>query len=174
MKKFILISIGVIVLGYLALRAWASYYTEKYRPLSYEQAGTNFTKAFNSERVKRGLPIIPKNWSNINPLYYKVQTWVNPDTIPPRYAEKTVVAGLKAQIEGEEDRYELNQKEKVSYQLVIEYNYLDSSLVCTLRETWKPDSNKVRYSGDILYTLTIDQAIDTLRAYGLTRLGINQ
>jgi len=172
MKKYVLIGLRAIVVGYIGLRIWTTYYIEKHRPLSYEEARTNFTKVFNKDRIKRGLPIIAETWNNANPLHYKIQVWENPDTIPPRYAEKTVGAGLKAQIEFEEDRYELKKTDKVSYQVVIEYNFIDSALVCSLRNTREPDSNGTRWSGDIVATLTIQQANDSLQAYGLARDGL--
>jgi len=57
MKKIILIIVLSVLIIYAGLRIWAHYYLEKHRSLTYEEAGTDFSKVFNNERKKVGLPI---------------------------------------------------------------------------------------------------------------------
>jgi hypothetical protein len=147
-------------------------YEKKY--LSYKQAGTDFTQSFNSERKKMNLPILPSNWINTNPLHYKIQTWENPDTTVPRHSEKTVAATTRAEFDREIDRYNLKKIGESFYQVVIEYSKSDNSWSCTLRETSLPEREGklkgIRYSGTIISDLTFEQAIDTLKRYGIERL----
>lgn len=78
--------------------------------LTYQEAGTDFTKTFNNQRRKLNLPVIPDNWKPENPLHYKVQRWINPDTSLPIHAEKLVQASYYAEYVGEEDRYNIEKR----------------------------------------------------------------
>lgn len=179
MKKNIrifLIVLIVVYFGYTINLNIKSYQKliEDNRHLSWEEAGTDLTKSFNDKRKILNLPIIPDNWENVNPLDYGIQTWVNPDTTFPRYAEKTVSANTKKEFVRETDRYNLKRKNDKNYQIVIEFNYSQIMRICTLRETSDPEKEgklkNVRYIGTIIDTLTYEQAIDTLKLYGLSRL----
>lgn len=102
-KILILIPILLIV-GYIAFD-W-----NKVGDKSFEEAGTDFTKSFNSVIKKMNLPIIPENQTNLSPLDYKVQTWENPNLILPSHSEKTVFATYEtAEFEREIDRYNLKK-----------------------------------------------------------------
>lgn len=176
MKRNYLI-FGILILSIL-LNIGLIVTREKHRSISYIEAGTDFTKKFNPERIKRRLPIIPDTWKNVNPLHYKIQTWENPDTIIPRYSEKLVAADAKAQISHEIDRYDLRKiclkDYNLFYQIVVEYNYVDDTWDCTLRNTQEPersgDLKGIRFAGDVICNLTMAQVNDTLKTYGLTRL----
>ena len=143
--------------------------------MSYEEAGTDFTKSFNSERIKMNLPIIPENWTNTSPLDYKIQTWENPNRELPYHSEKTVVATYEtAEFEREIDRYKLKELGNKYYQVVIKYSKQDDNWTCTLRKTEPPvkegKAKGLRSDGEIIAELTLDQANDTLNKYGIKRL----
>ncbi len=180
MKKIL---IGIAILLCVLFTATAGiyfYYVEKYEALSYFEAGTDYTKIYNKERMKRSLPVIPDNWQNVNPLHFKVQNWMNPDYDLPRHAEKTVVAGLKAQIEQESDRYELWKEDSTYYQIRIKYDFIRDSWLYTYVETIEPNifekHNGVNLRTTVwktLDTLSSEQAIDSLKLYELERLNYN-
>jgi hypothetical protein len=146
----------------------------KTEDISYEEAGTDFTVSFNSERMKMSLPILPDNWAHIHPLEYKIQVWENPDTILPVHSEKIVVATSKAEFEREIDRYNLKKIDHKFYQVVIEYSKSDNLWNCTLRATEPPvkegKAKGLRSAGKIIAELTLEQANDTLNKYGIQRL----
>lgn len=167
-KKILNYILIALLFGYI-------FYTwNKKRDLSFEQAGTDFTQAYNNERIKMNLPILPNNWTNTHPLHYKIQVWENPDTTLPIHSEKTVVATPRAEFDREIDRYNLKKIGDKFYQVVIKYSKSDNLWTCTLRETSPPErdgkSKGIRYSGTIISDLTLDQANDTLKKYGINRL----
>lgn len=141
--------------------------------LTYKEAGTDFTKTFNNERRKLHLPVIPDNWTPENPMHYKVQRWINPDTSLPVHAEKLVEASYYAEYVGEEDRYNIEKRGDNYYQVVTRFSIEDSSWSCSMRITPVPerDGDRVfRYDGNVLTKLTLKQAEDTLKKYRLKRL----
>lgn len=141
--------------------------------LTYQEAGTDFTKTFNTQRRKFSIPVIPDNWTPENPLDYKVQRWINPDTSLPVHAEKLVEASYYAEYVGEEDRYNIEKRGDNYYQVVTRFSIQDSSWTCSMRSTPVPewDGDRVfRYAGTVLTELTLKQAEDTLKKYRLKRL----
>jgi len=171
-NKYLVVILVLLLLGNNIRLGWIIYskQIEENRLISYEEAGTDFTKVFNDKRVILNLPIIPEDWISIDSLHYKIQTWENPDTIIPNYSEKTVVADTKAQFLREIDRYTLKRQNNYDYQLVIEFDYQKLTRICTIRNTYRPTENGLRYAGDVVGTISIDQAEDTLKFYGLNRL----
>jgi|SRR5690606_10048370 len=169
--KIITIIPILIILGYMVLD-WTN---TNVRGLSFEKAGTDLTKSFNSERIKMNLPIIPENWSHLNPLEYKMQTWENPILTLPSHSEKIVNATFEtAEFESEVDKYNLKKIGEKYYQVVIEFSKIKNKWYCTLREASpnpiEVNSTYLRDDGKIIAELTLDQATDTLRKYGIERL----
>jgi hypothetical protein len=166
MKKKV---INIIIITIAALGILWSWNSK--RSLSFEQAGTDFTKSFNEERKKMGQPIIPENWKNVNPLHYKIQVWENPDTTLPNYSEKTVVATPRAEFAREIDRYNLKKVDNKFYQIVIESDFEYDEKIFTLRKTNPPEKEGrlkgIRYSGEVIDTLSLHETKDTLAKYGL-------
>ncbi len=170
----ILIIIPILIsLGYFVLD-WSN---TNVRSLSFKKAGTDFTKTFNSERIKMNLPIIPENWTNLCPLQCKIQTWENPILTLPSHSEKIVEATFEtAELEREVDKYNLKKVGENYYQVVIEFSKIENKWYCTLRETApKPIEVKRTYltktdEGNLIAELTLEQATDTLRKYGIERL----
>ncbi|WP_179320995.1 hypothetical protein [Winogradskyella helgolandensis] len=167
-KTLVIIPI-ILILGYIVFD-W-----NKVGGKSFEEAGTDFTKSFNAERKKMNLPIIPDNWKNLSPLEYKVQTWENPDLSLPSHSEKTVIATYEtAEFQSEVDRYNLKKIGGKYYQVVIEFSKAENQWYCTLRETSPHpiDVNRklLRDAGNLISELTLEQATDTLRKYGIERL----
>ena len=168
-RKILIIIPIILILGYIVVD-W-----NKVGGLSFEKAGTDFTKSFNSERVKMNLPIIPENWTNLNSLEYKVQTWENPNSTLPSHSEKTVFATYEtAEFEREIDMYNLKKVGEKYYQVVIEFSKTENEWACLLREVLpnpKEENKKhLRDAGTIISELTIEQANDTLKKYGIERL----
>ncbi|WP_218841468.1 hypothetical protein [Winogradskyella costae] len=167
-KKILNYIIIVLLFSYIF------YNWNKERDLSFEQAGTDFTQAYNTERKKMNLPILLNNWNNTHPINYKIQVWENPDTILPLHSEKTVVATPRAEFEREIDRYNLKKIGDKFYQVVIKYSKSDNLWTCTLRETEPPvkkgKGKGLRSAGKIISELTLEQANDTLKKYGIERL----
>jgi len=168
-KKLLILIPILLFLGYIVLDL------NKIGGKTYKEAGTDFTKSFNSERIKMNLPIIPENWTNTNPFDYKIQTWENPNRELPYHSEKTVVATYEtAEFEREIDRYNLKKLGDKYYQVVIKYSKSDNLWTCTLRETEPPvkegKAKGLRSAGEIIAELTLEQANDTLNKYGIKRL----
>lgn len=170
--KFILILFIIIY----SILNWKS---ESERPrldrlVSYKEAGVDYTKNFNVNRKNLNLPIIPANWDHTDSLTNRVQVWENPDTTLPRYAEKTVIADRSAEFVGEEDRYDIKKTGRYFYQLVIKYDHKKVTICCTMRNTLEPERKGkmggIRYTGEIIDTISFAQAMDTLAHYGLKRL----
>ncbi len=159
----------ILILGYIVFD-W-----NKVGGKSFEETGTNFTKSFNAERKKMNLPVIPDNWKNLSPLKYKVQTWQNPNSNLPSHFEKTVFATYEtAEFEKEIDKYNLKKIGEKYYQLVIEFSKTENEWTCLLREVLpnpKEENKKhFRDTGTMISELTIEQANDTLKKYGIKRL----
>ena len=171
-KKILGIILILLLFGTIIRFGWISYskQVEENRLISFKEAGTDFTKEFNEKRKILNLPIIPEDWKNLHPLHYKIQTWENPDTTIPNYSEKTVVASTKAEFRGETDIYTLKRQNDYDYQLVIEFDYENITRNCTMRNTPRPTKDGIRYTGDIIGTISIEQAEDTLKFYALNRL----
>ncbi|MDN3724801.1 hypothetical protein QRD02_10435 [Aequorivita sp. SDUM287046] len=171
--KIITIIPILILLSYFTLN-WSN---PNVRGLSFKRAGTDFTKSFNPERIKMNLPIIPENWTNLCPLQCKIQTWENPILTLPSHSEKIVIATYEtAELESETDKYILKKIGENYYQVVIEFSKIKNKWYCTLRETSpKPNEANRTYltktdDGKIIEEMTLEQATDTLRKYGIERL----
>ncbi|WP_396602817.1 hypothetical protein [Algibacter sp. R77976] len=167
-KLLVLIPI-ILFLGYIVFD-W-----NKVGGKSFEEAGTDFTKTFNSERKKMNLPIIPDNWTNLSRLDFKVQIWENPDQKLPSHSEKTVFATYEtAEFEKEIDIYNLKRVKEKYYQIVVEFSKVENKWDCTLRETYPTPTDEkrklLRDAGTLIAELTLEQATDTIRKYGIERL----
>ncbi|MGB6268431.1 MAG: hypothetical protein WBF67_05415, partial [Olleya sp.] len=91
------------------------------------------------------------------------------------HSEKTVFATYEtAEFEREIDKYNLKKVGEKYYQIVVEFSKVENKWNCTLRETYpNPTDEKrklLRDAGTLIAELTLEQATDTIRKYGIERL----